>query len=81
MKSNGLSFHHPAAFWGGCALLVAGVFSHLPMFMMGRHTHWQMVGMPIDGWMLAGMAMILAFLLACLAAVWWIFRTGWKLKA
>ena len=25
--------------------------------------------------------MILAFLLACLAAVWWIFRTGWKLKA
>ena len=26
-------------------------------------------------------AMILAFLLACLAAVWWIFRTGWKLKA
>ena len=26
-------------------------------------------------------AMILAFLLACLAVVWWIFRTGWKLKA
>ena len=58
MKSNGLSFHHPAAFWGGCAVLVAGVFSHLPMFLMGRHTHWQMVGMPMDGWMLAGMAMI-----------------------
>ena len=58
MKSNGLSFHHPAAFWCGCALLMAGVFSHLPMFMMGRHTHWQMVGMPMDGWMLAGMAMI-----------------------
>ena len=58
MKSNGLSFHHPVAFWAGCALLIAGVFSHLPMFMMGQHTHWQMVGMPMDGWMLAGMAMI-----------------------
>lgn len=27
------------------------------------------------------MAAILAFLAACLAAVWWIFRTGWKLKS
>ena len=26
-------------------------------------------------------AVILAFLAACLAAVWWIFKTGWKLKA
>ncbi len=27
------------------------------------------------------MAAILGFLAACLAAVWWIFRTGWKLKS
>ena len=26
-------------------------------------------------------AAILGFLVACLVAVWWIFRTGWKLKA
>ena len=26
-------------------------------------------------------AAILGFLLACVAAVWWIFRSGWKLKA
>jgi ABC-2 type transport system permease protein len=26
-------------------------------------------------------AAILGFLVVCLAAVWWIFRTGWKLKA
>ena len=26
------------------------------------------------------LAAILGFLLACLVAVWWIFRTGWKLK-
>ncbi len=53
-----LAFHHPLAFWLGCALIVAGVMSHMPMFMMGRHTHWQMVGMPMDAWMLWGMAMI-----------------------
>jgi ABC-2 type transport system permease protein len=27
------------------------------------------------------LAAILGFLLACMLAVWWIFRTGWKLKA
>jgi len=26
-------------------------------------------------------AAIIGFLVACLAAVWWIFRTGWKLKS
>ena len=37
---------------------MAGVFAHMPMFLMGRQTHWQLVGMPMDGWMLAGMAAI-----------------------
>jgi ABC-2 type transport system permease protein len=27
------------------------------------------------------LAAILGFLVACLAVVWWIFRTGWKLKS
>ena len=63
LKSGGITFHHPAAFWLGCALLSAGVFAHVPMFLMGKHTHWQMVGMPMDGWMLAGMAAILLGLL------------------
>jgi ABC-2 type transport system permease protein len=27
------------------------------------------------------LAAILGFLALCLGAVWWIFRTGWKLKA
>ena len=58
MKSNGLTFHHPVAFWIGCALIVAGVLSHMPMFWMGRHTHWQMVGMPMDWMMLTGMGLI-----------------------
>lgn len=63
MKSNSVAFHHPAAFWTGCAALVAGVLAHLPMFAMGQHTHYRMVGMPMDAWMLWGMAMIPAGLL------------------
>src|SRR5690606_22498948 len=56
--TNGLSFRHPLAFWFGCALLVGGVFAHAPMFMMGQHTHWQMVGMPMTTEMWLGMAAI-----------------------
>jgi len=58
MKSNGLSFHHPVAFWLGCVAVVAGVLLHMPMFAMGRMTHWQMVGMPMDTLMLTGMALV-----------------------
>jgi putative MFS transporter len=58
MRSNGLSFHHPAAFWFGCVLIVAGVFAHGPMFLMGQYTHWQMVGMPMTREMYLGMALI-----------------------
>jgi putative MFS transporter len=58
MKPQGIAFHHPLAFWAGCLLIVAGVFAHMPMFLMGRYMHWQMVGMPMDGWMLAGMIAI-----------------------
>lgn len=51
-------FHRPIAFWSGCALLCAGVLMHGPMFLMGQHTHWQMVGMPMTPDMLLGMALI-----------------------
>ena len=63
MRPNGLSFHHPAAFWFGCAAIVAGVLAHMPMFAMGAHTGYRMVGMPMDATMLTGMAMIPAGLL------------------
>lgn len=63
MQARELGFHHPLAFWSGCAMLMAGVFAHLPMFLMGRHTHWQMVGMPMTPGMWAGMALIAAGLL------------------
>ena len=58
MKSSGISFHHPFAFWFGCLLVLAGVLAHVPMFMMGQHTHWQMVGMPMSAEMWVGMAVI-----------------------
>ena len=58
MTTSGLTFHHPVAFWSGCALILAGVFAHVPMFMMGEHTHWQMVGMPMSTGMWVGMAII-----------------------
>ncbi|MDR6841453.1 MFS transporter [Pseudoxanthomonas sacheonensis] len=58
MKTSGISFHHPFAFWLGCLLVLAGVLAHVPMFMMGQHTHWQMVGMPMSVEMWIGMALI-----------------------
>ncbi|WP_019142440.1 MFS transporter [Noviherbaspirillum massiliense] len=58
MKSNGLSFHHPVAFWLGCAALVAGVLAHIPMFIHASYMDYQMVGMPMDPAMLAGMVVI-----------------------
>ncbi len=58
MKSSGIAFHHPVAFWLGCLAVVVGVFAHLPMFAMGRMTHWHLVGMPMDRLMLTGMALI-----------------------
>ncbi|MGH8076962.1 MAG: MFS transporter [Lysobacter sp.] len=63
MKSPSVSFHRPIAFWVGCAALVAGVLAHMPMFAMGQHTHYRMVGMPMDAWMLWGMALIPAGLM------------------
>ena len=58
MKSNGILFHHPVAFWIGCLLIVAGVLCHFPMFIMSSHMGYQMAGMPMDSTMLTGMFMI-----------------------
>ncbi len=66
MKAQHFEVHHPLAFWLGCLAITGGVLAHVPMFMMGRYTGYQMVGMEMDGLMLAGMAMIpIGVLLAC----------------
>lgn len=46
------------AFWLGSGLVTAGVLLHLPMFWMGRHMGFRMVGMAMDAPMLWGMALI-----------------------
>jgi len=58
MKSQGLAFHHPIAFWLGCAGIIAGVLAHGPMFIHASHMNYQMVGMPMDATMLTGMGLI-----------------------
>ena len=56
--NNSFDFHHPLAFWLGCIAIIGGVLGHVPMFMMGQYTGYQMVGMEMDAPMLLGMAMI-----------------------
>lgn len=66
MKTQGLTFHHPFAFWLGCCAIIAGVFAHVPMFIHASHMNYQMVGMPMDTNMLTGMALIpFGLFLAC----------------
>jgi putative MFS transporter len=48
------------AFWLGSALVTIGVALHLPMFIMARHSHYVLAGMPMDQGMYWGMALIIA---------------------
>ncbi|HXW56310.1 MAG TPA: MFS transporter [Candidatus Cybelea sp.] len=54
------SWRKSLAFWAGSAMVAAGVALHLPMFWMGRTTHFQLAGMPMSNGMLAGMGLIVA---------------------
>ena len=46
------------AFVLGVTAVTAGVIMHAPMFLMGRHNHYVLAGMPIGWDMIAGMAAI-----------------------
>lgn len=48
------------AFWTGSTMVATGVVLHLPMFWMGRATHFRLDGMPMSAGMLLGMALIVA---------------------
>jgi MFS transporter, putative metabolite:H+ symporter len=48
------------AFVLGVILVTGGVLMHAPMFLMGRHNHFILDGMPIGWDMVAGMAAIVA---------------------
>jgi putative MFS transporter len=58
MSHQGLSFYHPAAFWLGCAMIIMGVLSHIPMFVHASHMNYHMAGMPMGNTMLVGMGLI-----------------------
>jgi putative MFS transporter len=51
---------HFWAFWGGCVAVTSGVLLHIPMFLMGRYTHYRLAGMPMGEGMLFGMFLIVA---------------------
>lgn len=46
------------AFWFGCAIVTLGVVLHIPMYLMGSHMGYVLVGMPMDAEMYWGMALI-----------------------
>jgi putative MFS transporter len=48
------------AFILGVILVTGGVLMHAPMFLMGRHNHFVLAGMPIGWDMIAGMVAIVA---------------------
>ena len=47
------------AFLAGSAMVATGVVLHVPMFLMGRDTHYRLVGMPMGLGMLIGMGLII----------------------
>ncbi|OOG51309.1 MFS transporter [Rhodanobacter sp. C01] len=58
MPSKDIAFHHPVAFWLGCAAVVAGVLAHLPMLAMAAPMHYHLAGMPMDNMMRIGMVLV-----------------------
>ena len=54
------SWGHALAFWAGSAAVTIGVLLHMPMFLMGRKTHYRLAGMPMGTPMLIGMGLIVA---------------------
>jgi putative MFS transporter len=58
MSYKRVAFHHPLAFWSGCACVVAGVLAHLPMLAMAAPMHYHLAGMPMDTTMRIGMMLV-----------------------
>ncbi len=61
---GGITFHHAAPFWFGTAAITLGVVLHLPMYLGARDMDYRLVGMAMDGLMVAGMGLILVGLAA-----------------
>jgi putative MFS transporter len=50
---------HPEFFWIGALMVTIGVGCHLPMYLRSAAMNFHLAGMPVDGTMLFGMALIL----------------------
>jgi MFS transporter, putative metabolite:H+ symporter len=74
----GIVFGHPFAFYIGCAAIAGGVLLHLPMFISSASMHFQLAGMPMDPWMLVGIALIV---LGLIAAVYGIYPSSTMRRA
>ncbi len=53
-----IATHRYLAFWLGAITVAAGVCSHLPAYFASASMHFRMAAMPTDGWMEAGMTLI-----------------------
>ena len=53
------SWQKMLAFSAGSAMVATGVGLHVPRFLMGRYTHYRLVGMPMSMGMLIGMGLII----------------------
>ena len=59
VSAIGVELHHPAAFFIGVAMLMAGVLLHLPDFVSMEPMGYRMAEMPMSVIMLVGMVLIL----------------------
>jgi len=57
----------------GCIAVTIGVLMHVPMFLMGRHMHFMLAGMPMGWDMVGGMGLII---LGCAIAAWGLLPRG-----
>ena len=57
-QTRSIAFHHPLAFWLGCAAVMAGVCLHMPMYIMAAPMHYHLAGMAMDTPMSIGMGLI-----------------------
>ncbi|HZR67401.1 MAG TPA: MFS transporter [Terriglobales bacterium] len=69
------SWYQRLAFWAGSAMVATGVVLHVPMFWMGRLTHFHLAGMPMGDGMLVGMGLII---LGVAAAAYGLLPSGRK---